>query len=87
MDDLTLCLYEFLMERRMGRLWKDEEYRTCNLKVKLQKEKVESRLNEEQRKELDLLLDHVAERNSLEKSYLFQAVLELIRELNALARA
>ena len=87
MDDLTLCLYEFLMERRMGRLWKDEEYKACNLKVKLQREKVESRLNEEQRKELDLLLDHVAERNSMEKSHLFQAVLELIRELNALARA
>ena len=87
MDDLTLCLYEFLLERRMGYLWKDEEYRACNLKVRLQEERMESHLNEEQRKELDLLLDHVAERNSMEKSHLFQAVLELIRELNALARA
>ena len=42
---------------------------------------MESRLNEEQRKELDLLLDHIAERSSLEKSHLFQTTLGLAREL------
>ena len=41
MDDLTLCLYEFLLELRMGYLWKDEEYRACNLKVRLQEERME----------------------------------------------
>ena len=87
MDDLTLCLYEFLLELRMGYLWKDEEYRACNLKVRLQEERMESRLNEEQRKELDLLLNHVAERSSLEKFRLFQGSLELVRELSALVRA
>lgn len=81
MDDLTLCLYEFLLERRMGYLWKDEEYRACNLKVRLQEERMESHLNKEQRKELDLLLDHIAERSSLEKSHLFQTTLGLAREL------
>ena len=29
MDDLTQYLYEFLMERRMGYLWEDAEYRAC----------------------------------------------------------
>ena len=36
MDDLTRCLYEFLMETRMGRIWEDEEYKACNSGLLLQ---------------------------------------------------
>lgn len=86
MDDLTQCLYEFLMERRMGSIWENEEYRACLSAVELQEEQVKSFLNGEQRKELELLLDRVAERDSIEQTHLFQAVLELVRELGALVR-
>ncbi len=47
---------------------------------------MKSFLNGEQRKELELLLDRVAERDSIEQTHLFQAVLELDRELGALVR-
>ncbi len=84
MDDLTQCLYEFLLDRRMGSLWEDDEYKTCSLNVVTQEERVESCLSEEQRKELRLLLDRIAEQGSIEKARLFQAALGLVRELNAL---
>lgn len=87
MDDLTQCLYEFLMDRRMGGLWKDEKYKACSLAVETQEERVNSFLTSEQRKKLDQLLDKITEQECLEKAYLFQAVLELVRELNAIVRA
>ena len=87
MDDLMQCLYEFLMERRMGRLWKEPEYKECILRVRLQEEQMKSSLNEDQLKELHILLDRITELDSIEKAYLFQAALELVRELNALVRA
>lgn len=87
MDDLTQCLYEFLLDRRMGDEWNDGEYRACILNAELQEKQIKSSLNEKQQKELDLLLDRVAERDSMEKTYLFQAALSLVRELNALVGA
>ncbi len=86
MDDLTQCLYDFLLECRMGSLRENKEYRACLSAVELQEEQVKSFLNGEQRKELELLLDRVAERDSIEQTHLFQAVLELVRELGALVR-
>ena len=87
MNDLTQCLYEFLMERRMGGLWEDAEYKACSSAAAEQEEQVRSRLNSEQRKELEVLLDRIAEQDSAEKAYLFRAALGLVRELNALVRA
>ena len=87
MDDLTQCLYEFLLERRMGHQWNNGEYRACILNAKLQEEQMKSSLHEKQQKELDLLLDRIAERDSMEKTYLFQAALSLVRELNVLVGA
>lgn len=87
MNDLTQCLYEFLLDRRMGEEWNDGEYRACSLNAELQEEQIKSSLDEKQRRELDLLLDRIAERDSMEKTYLFQAALSLVRELNALVGA
>lgn len=84
MDDLAQCLYQFLMERRMGYLWKDDEYRACTLSVELQKKRVEGILNLEQRKELDRLLERMAERDCIENRHQFQAVLKLVQELHVL---
>ena len=58
MDDLTRCLYEFLMETRMGRIWEDEEYKACNSGLLLQEQRVRSRLSGEQEAELDRFLDN-----------------------------
>lgn len=87
MDDLTQCLYEFLLERRMGELWKDSEYITYNSGVELLEKQIKSHLNAEQWKELELLLDRISERDSFEKTRLFQAALGLVRELNAIVSA
>ena len=84
MDDLAQCLYEFLLDRRMGQEWNDGEYKACVLNAELQEEQMKASLNEKQQEELDLLLDRIAERDSMEKTYLFQAALSLVRELNAL---
>lgn len=81
MDDLTQCLYEFLMERRMGRVWKDEEFQACHQAVAAQEELIRSRLGGE---ELEALLDRLAERDSMEKERLFQETLGLVRELNGI---
>ena len=85
MDDLTRCLYEFLMETRMGRIWEDEEYKACNSGLLLQEQRVRSRLSGDQEAELDRFLDCMLERDSVEKEHLFQSTLDLLRELSALA--
>ena len=87
MDDLTQCLYEFLLDRRMEGLREDAAYKACSEAVKLQEERVASGLNGAQRRELELLLDRAAEQGSIEQAHLFQATLDLVKELNALVRA
>lgn len=84
MDDLTRCLYEFLLDRRMGRLWEHEEYQAYCSAVLSQEEQVRSCMDEAQQKELDLLLDRIGEQDSFEKERLFQAALGLVRELDGL---
>ena len=87
MDDLTQCLYEFLMERRMGGLREDAEYEACSSAVVQQEERVRSGLSREQQSQLDRFIDHILEQEYLEKAYQFQATLDLFKELNALVRA
>lgn len=86
MDDLTQCLYEFVLDRRMKGLMEDERYRACCLAAELQEERVVSFLNDSQREELDQLLDQVMEQSNMEHAYLFQAALDLVQELDALGR-
>lgn len=69
MADLAQCLYQFLMERRMGYLWKNDEYRTYISRMELQKRQAYAILGQEQRKELDCLLDRIAERDCVEKQH------------------
>ena len=87
MDDLTQYLYEFLMERRMGYLWEDAEYRACVSGTASQEERVRSCLSGEQQKELDRLLDRIAEQDRVEKEHVFRGALALVRELNTSMRA
>lgn len=87
MDDLMKCLYEFMLDRRMKRIWRDEEFRACSLRAEEQEERMKSCLNEEQRKELSTLIDRLTEQDSIEKEHIFRAALDLARELNALAGA
>lgn len=86
MDDLTRCLYEFVCEKRMGRLSEDKEYKEAALDVELQEQRIRSYLNEEQSKELRWLIGAIALRNHIECEYVFQAALSLSRELNGLVR-
>lgn len=87
MDDLTQCLYEFLLERRMGNLREDAKYEVCSSAVIEQEEQVRSGFSEEQQGQLDRFIDCILEQECMEKEHQFQAVLELVRELSALTEA
>lgn len=87
MDDLMKCLYELIMERRMGALELDQEYRDSVRTVSMQEKKLWEQLNEDQRQEVELLMMEVTNQNIIEREYLFRASLALARELNALVRA
>lgn len=87
MDDLMKCLYELIMERRMGALELDQEYRDSVRTVSMQEKKLWEQLNEDQRQEVELLMMEVTNQNIIEQEYLFRASLALARELNALVWA
>lgn len=81
MDDLTNWLYQFVCERRMGRVYDDPEYAEASRSVDLQTEKLKKVLGETEWKELDRLLNSRNALSSIEDEYLFQATLGLVREL------
>lgn len=87
MDDLMKCLYKFMLEHRMGSLWDKQEYKERSRDVELQIERVRAYLNEEQRKELNRLIDAISCQDSVVNDCAFQAALGLFKELNALLRA
>lgn len=86
MDDLTRCLYEFVCEKRMGRLSEDKEYIEAVLGAERQQKRMTAWLTEEQRVELDVLTAMIAAQGDITGEHLFQAALGLSRELNALVR-
>lgn len=81
MDDLTKCLYDFLLDRRMGGVHEDSEYAEASHSVELQWKKLQQLLDPQQQKELLLLLEEISAQNSVENEHLFQAALGLAREL------
>lgn len=87
MDDLMKCLYEFMITKRLGALWDDQEYAEVSHAAEMQMERVEENLNKEQRRELRRLLENVSAQNSIENEHRFRAALALFKELNALVRA
>lgn len=86
MDDLIKYLYQFVLENRMESLQGGEEYRNSVRSANAQIKCVERYLNEEQRKDLRLMIDRIGVQNSIENEYIFRAALKLSRELNALLR-
>lgn len=86
MDDLMKCLYEFVLEKRMGALELDQAYRDSVRAVLIQEEKLRERLNEDLRQEAGLLMMAVTNQKAIESEHLFRASLALARELNALTR-
>ena len=85
MDNLMKCLYDFVLERRMGDVVSDPEYREASHTLEMQMKKVEAGMNEEQGIELRVLLESVSAQHRLESEQLFHAALGLARELSALA--
>lgn len=85
MDDLTKCLYDFVCDRRMGGIYGDPEYEEAAHSVELQRKKVLAGMDETQRRELEILMDSLYARSSVESEYLFQATLRLARELGTVA--
>lgn len=82
MDDLTKCLYEFVCEKRMGGIYGDPEYEEAALSVELQRKKVLAGMDETQKRELDILMDSLYARSSVESEHLFRATLGLAGELS-----
>lgn len=87
MDDLMKCLYEFMLERRLGSLHEDPEYGQAAFDEKIQEKRVQECLDEKQRKEVDRLFDMRTVQDSIVNEHIFRAALRLFRELNALVRA
>ena len=86
MDDLMKCLYEFMTTKRLGAVWDDPEYTEMVQTVEMQMRRVEQPLTNDQRQELQMLLEEISAKNSVESEHRFQAALALARELNALVR-
>lgn len=87
MDDLMKCLYEFVQTHRMGGLYQDPEYRDRTSAAEVQGNRVRELLDQEQRRELDRLIDKITEQDSIVNEHTFRAALGLARELYALVRA
>ncbi len=86
MDDLMNCLYQFILENRLGNLREDEEYKAISSDINLQEERLRGCLNKKQRKELNWLLDAITHQDSIVNEHIFRASLALARELSALVR-
>ena len=86
MTDLMLALYEFTASRRMGYLMEEPEYADFSLCVKLQEQKLRTRLDDSGKQNLDDLLGELELEHSVEQEAMFQAALSLSRELNGLLR-
>ena len=87
MNDLMNCLYEFTTARRMGAMRDDPEYEEMTHSIELQTAKVQKGMDKEQLQELQILLENVSALKAIESEHLFQASLNLTRELNGLVRA
>lgn len=85
MDDLTKCLYDFVSDQCAERVFKDPKYREAAQNVELQSEKVQQGMSEGQKRELNLLLDHVYALFCVESEHMFQAAMGLARELGRAA--
>lgn len=85
MDDLMKCLYNFVLEHRLGNMVKEREYQDSRDAVLAQEEKVMEGMSKEQRRELNVLLSQTSAQDALENEYVFRAALGLARELRALA--
>lgn len=81
MTDLMKCLYDFVCTRRMGSIYGDPAYREASLHVDQQTKNLVENLSQEQKRELNRLLDSVNALSSIEIEHLFQATLGLAREL------
>lgn len=87
MDDLTKCLYDFVLAKRMGSICQDPEYEEISRSVELQLKKVQQNMGTEQQMELRILLENLSAQSGIENEHLFQMSLKLARELSALVRA
>ena len=86
MDDLMKCLYEFMLERRLGSLHEDPEYGQAAFDEKIQERRVRECLDAQQRKEVDRLFDMRTVQDSIVNEHIFRAALALSGELNALTQ-
>lgn len=84
MDDLTRCLYSFVLEQRLEDPVSDREYQSSIDRILRLENKVRENMDAEQRRTLNQLLSAVSDQNTIENERLFQAALELAQELRAL---
>ncbi len=71
----------------MGSIYGDPEYEEMVRSVKIQIERVQAGMTDQQKDELELLLGSMSAQYTIENEHLFQAALGLARELNGLVRA
>ena len=86
MDGLTNALYEFVTAHRMGRVFDDPEYHSVSACAQGKEDRLRQQLDREGNKLLTDLINEQALQSTLEMESLFQATVELCRELGQMVR-
>ena len=86
MTDLMNSLYEFVSAHRMGRVFDDPEYHSVSACAQSKEDRLREQLDREGNKLLTDLMNEQALQNTLEMENLFQATVELCRELGQMVR-
>ncbi len=84
MTDLMTTLYQFVQEHRIQWVCRDPEYRSFAERANRKEQALRDRLDEEENKLLDAMLDEQLNQNAVELEAVFQAAVALCRELNGM---
>ncbi len=84
MTDLMTTLYQFVQERRIRWVCQDPEYQSFAERVDRKEQALRDKLDEEETKLLDAMLDEQLNQNAIELEAVFQAAVALCRELNGM---
>ncbi len=84
MTDLMTTLYQFVQEHRIQWVCRDPEYRSFAERVERKEQALRDRLDEEENKLLDAMLDEQLNQTAVELEAVFQAAVALCRELNGM---
>jgi len=84
MTDLMTTLYHFVQEHRIQWVCQDPEYQSFAERANRKEQALRDKLDEEETKLLDAMLDEQLNQNAVEQEAVFHAAVALCRELNGM---